>query len=346
MVRHDRRDRDRERADAGAEQQVVEAVAEPGHEHERAGRGGGVDDLPGHVVRGRRSAAKPARTVSRVMRVVEQVEADPHEEADGVDVLELRALDDVGAHVHQVAAHRVHEAGPVRTRQRQDAGRHRTQARRGVRRAAGRGVAPRRGVRERSDRRSTIDSIVGRGPGPSSARSSSAASSAIRIAARCSGEVPQQPPTMRAPASTARPHVARHQLGRARVVDLGAAELGDAAVALRHERGLGVVLGHGEERHEDVGRADAAVGAGRDAAASSRPANTCVRSPGSMPIIVRPAVSNEHVATYGMPTAMAALRGGAHLLGRRHRLDPRDVGAAGDQRLDLLARTSRARRPR
>src|SRR5690349_10593325 len=37
-----------------------------------------------------------------------------------------------------------------------------------------------------------------------------------------------------------------------------------------------------------------------------RPANTAVRSPGSRPIIVRPAVSNEHVATYGTPTAIAA----------------------------------------
>src|SRR6476661_997588 len=40
---------------------------------------------------------------------------------------------------------------------------------------------------------------------------------------------------------------------------------------------------------------------------SARPSKTAVRSPGSSPIIVRPAVSNEHVATYGTPTAMAAL---------------------------------------
>ena len=51
---------------------------------------------------------------------------------------------------------------------------------------------------------------------------------------------------------------------------------------------------------------------------------------------MRPAVSNEHVATYGTPTAMAAFGRGPHLFGRRHRLDPRDVGAAGDERLDLL----------
>ena len=40
--------------------------------------------------------------------------------------------------------------------------------------------------------------------------------------------------------------------------------------------------------------------------AVASPANTAVRSPGSRPIIVRPAVSNEHVATYGTPTAIAA----------------------------------------
>ena len=45
---------------------------------------------------------------------------------------------------------------------------------------------------------------------------------------------------------------------------------------------------------------------------------------------MRPAVSNEHVAVYGSPTSIAAAAA-AHLLGRRHRLDPGDVGAAGDR---------------
>ena len=38
-----------------------------------------------------------------------------------------------------------------------------------------------------------------------------------------------------------------------------------------------------------------------------RPSNTRPRSPGDRPIIVRPAVSNEHVAVYGMPTSIAAV---------------------------------------
>ena len=80
--------------------------------------------------------------------------------------------------------------------------------------------------------------------------------------------------------------------------------------------------------------------------ADARPSNTRVRSPGSRPIIVRPAVSNEHVATYGTPTRDGGVGRGPHLLGRRHRLDPRDVGPTGDERLDLLAERRRARRPR
>ncbi len=201
VVRDHRGDDDRQGADAGAEQQVVEAVPVLRHEHEGARRHGRVDDLPGHAVRRRDRREAAAHGVERD-RVVEQVEPDAHEEADGVDVLELRALHDVGAHVHEVAAHGVDEPGPVGAGQGEDAGRHR-RARRDVRRTRPvvslRGAALANGPID-----STIDSIVGRGPGPSSARSSSTASRARRIAARCSGEVPQQPPTMRAPASTAR----------------------------------------------------------------------------------------------------------------------------------------------
>ncbi len=55
-----------------------------------------------------------------------------------------------------------------------------------------------------------------------------------------------------------------------------------------------------------------------------------------MPIIVRPAVSNEQVATYGHTDRDGGVRRRLHLLRRRHRLDPRDVGPTRDQRLDLL----------
>ena len=40
--------------------------------------------------------------------------------------------------------------------------------------------------------------------------------------------------------------------------------------------------------------------------ASDNPENTVVSAPGRRPIIVRPAVSKEQVATYGRPTSMAA----------------------------------------
>src|SRR3954452_24033086 len=41
--------------------------------------------------------------------------------------------------------------------------------------------------------------------------------------------------------------------------------------------------------------------------AGSSPVNTPVSSPGMSPIMVRPAVSNEQVATYGTPTPIAAV---------------------------------------
>jgi hypothetical protein len=55
-----------------------------------------------------------------------------------------------------------------------------------------------------------------------------------------------------------------HERGRTRVDDLGAAEFGDAAVAFRDEAAVAVGARHREQRHQDVGRADAAVRADRD----------------------------------------------------------------------------------
>ena len=51
---------------------------------------------------------------------------------------------------------------------------------------------------------------------------------------------------------------------------------------------------------------------------------------------MRPAVSNDPVAVYGHPDRDRGTRGGADLLGRRHGLDPHDVGAARPQPGDLL----------
>ena len=52
--------------------------------------------------------------------------------------------------------------------------------------------------------------------------------------------------------------------------------------------------------------------------------------------MVRPAVSNEPGGRVRHPDRDRGARGGPELLGRRHGLDPRDVGAAGREPGDLL----------
>ena len=137
------------------------------------------------------------------------------------------------------------------------------------------------------------------------------------------------------PGRDGQPHVLRHQLRGAGVVDLRTTELGNAAVALGDERGVRVGLGHREQRHQDVGGADATVRTGRnrrgieageDAGELARhePHHRAARS------VER---AGRHV---GHPYSDRRRRRGAHFLDRRHRLDPRNVGAAGHQPFDLL----------
>ena len=68
----------------------------------------------------------------------------------------------------------------------------------------------------------------------------------------------------------------------------------------------------------------------------SSPTKTSAKPSGCRPIMVRPAVSNDPVAVYEIPTAIAAPGPWPQLFGRRHGLDPRDVGTARRQAVDLL----------
>ena len=166
---------------------------------------------------------------------------------------------------------------------------------RACRRAARRASRPRRPSRDRfsptsptggatnSPMRATTSSRVGRA-------ALTCASSACAHGGEMAGEVPQQPPMMRAPASTREADIVGHQLGRAGIVDLVADEIGHAAIALGDDDRLGPRRGHVEERREEVGGADAAIGADGERR-SARAVGEPWRSAGARPIMVRPAVS-------------------------------------------------------
>ena len=145
----------------------------------------------------------------------------------------------------------------------------------------------------------TIDSTVGRSPG---ARSSSAA----RIAARCSGVVPQHPPTIAGAGVGGEHGVAGHQLGRARVVRPRCPGTAGRRSSPSTRRGSRRRLRHRQHRHEDVGRTDAAVGADGDRATRrgrrTRPGSRPAPAPSSCARRCRTSTSRRT----GRPTAIAA----------------------------------------
>ena len=111
-------DLDRQRAGAGAEQQVVEAVAEPAdHEDDPHPLLGGVD-LPVHAVRVAHRGEAGPQLVGGHLGLGGEVH--PHEEQPGVLVAELLAVHDVAAGHEEVAGDRVHDALLVGARQRED----------------------------------------------------------------------------------------------------------------------------------------------------------------------------------------------------------------------------------
>ena len=127
--------------------------------------------------------------------------------------------------------------------------------------------------------------------------------------------------------------IPRHQLGRPRIRDGRALELGDSAVAFaHHRRRIGI---HLEHRNQDVARADTIVGADRE------------RWDGKTVELRTQHFRREphHRSSRGVETHRAHVRhadadrrlgGRPHLLRCRHRLDPRDVRAASLQTLDLF----------
>ena len=155
------------------------------------------------------------------------------------------------------------------------------------------------------------------------------------MARRCSADVPQQPPTIAAPASTARRAYSAIRSGVPEYTMSEPRNRGTPQLPfeIRFRSPFPSAIANSVTRMSDAPTpqfAPIASGGG------SIPANTSAKPAGCRPIMVRPAVSNDPVAVYGIPTAIARARGGAELLGRRHGLDPRDVGAPGRQAGDLL----------
>ena len=142
-----------------------------------------------------------------------------------------------------------------------------------------------------------ISSVVGAAP-------CRCLSSALRIAARCSGEVPQHPPTIRAPASTAIPAYV--------CINSGVPEY---LIDTPSKRGIpqlpfatiGVTKPFISETETSMSDAPTPQLAPIASGCGLSPSKICSSALGIMPIIVRPAVSNDIVATYGMPTFIAAI---------------------------------------
>ena len=118
-------------------------------------------------------------------------------------------------------------------------------------------------------------------------------------------------------------------------MDLRAAEFGDAAIALDDDRRIRLRRAHVEQRRQDVGSADAAIGADRDRLFDQAVGDV-------MHVLRRKAhhraagrVEGEGVGV-GQADPDRGLGCGLRLVGRRHRLDPGDLRAAFLQALDLL----------
>ncbi|ABA49823.1 hypothetical protein BURPS1710b_0776 [Burkholderia pseudomallei 1710b] len=122
VVRHDRRDLDRQLARAVAEQQVVQAMADLRHEDHDARLHRRVVQLPAHRERLGERRELGAQGVERGRRAARArlLEMHAHEEFAGAAVAELRRIEDIAAALEQKARDRVNDAAPVRARQFQD----------------------------------------------------------------------------------------------------------------------------------------------------------------------------------------------------------------------------------
>ena len=129
--------------------------------------------------------------------------------------------------------------------------------------------------------------------------------------------------------------VSLHQFRRAGIVDLRAVPLRHAGVRLGDQHGFWIGLAHGEDGDEEVGGADAAIGAVRQRL--RRKALGEGGEGGRRDAHHRPPRRVEARRDgIGHADFCRAPRRGAHLFRRRHRLDPDDVCAAVAEALDLL----------
>ncbi len=123
MVRDDGWDVDVQGADLPAVEQVVEAVAEPRHQHHGPAAHGRVVQLPLHAETVGNLGERRLQVVA-AHRLVHRDEVDPHEELAGAVVAELLAVDDVAAPLGQQARDGVDDADLVAADQRQHIVRH------------------------------------------------------------------------------------------------------------------------------------------------------------------------------------------------------------------------------
>jgi hypothetical protein len=123
VVRHDAGDVDRQRAALPAEQQVVQAMPEPGHHDQGPHLSRRVVQPPGHVERLRYPGEVTLQLLDFEARR-RHGELHPHEEPSvgprvGRLLAVLLAGHDVGRMLDQEAGHRVHDARLIRAGQRQ-----------------------------------------------------------------------------------------------------------------------------------------------------------------------------------------------------------------------------------
>jgi hypothetical protein len=108
-----------ERAHLVAVQKVVEAMVEPRHEDQDARTHARVVQRPLHA-EARGDRPEGCAEDVRFGRALETVEREAHHEPAGVDVAELRGLDDVAAMRREARADRADDARPVVARQGED----------------------------------------------------------------------------------------------------------------------------------------------------------------------------------------------------------------------------------
>ena len=130
--------------------------------------------------------------------------------------------------------------------------------------------------------------------------------------------------------------VVGHQLRRAGIVDMRAMPLRDAGIGLGDDDRLRPRLASCASTETSESAAPTPQLAPNASGAASKPSISSAKAAGARPIIVLPARVEARGHGIGHAERAGGARGGADFLGRRHGLDPDDVGAALLQPLDLF----------